>query len=115
MEFLYFAEPGDEFALFFGDKECDRSTVFDFEGFGDFRGCDSAGSWGDIELGDVKVFELLSDFSKAAVEFVLYQEAAAEGRWNLPLGVEESGVGRGSNEVKALRDGGVERGCEYGG
>ncbi len=49
------------------------------------------------------------------MEFVLYQEAAAEGRWNLPLGVEEAGVGRGSKEVKALRDGGVERGCEYGG
>lgn len=53
LEFLYFAEPGDEFALFFGDEEGERSTVFDFEGFGDFRGCDSAGSWGDIELGDL--------------------------------------------------------------
>ena len=49
------------------------------------------------------------------MEFILYQEAAAEGRWNLPLGVEEAGVGRGSNEVKALRDVGVERGGEYGG
>ena len=47
------------------------------------------------------------------MEFVLYQEAAAEGRWNLPLGVKEAGVGRGSKEVKALRDGGVERGGEY--
>ena len=49
------------------------------------------------------------------MEFILYEEAAAEGRWNLPLGVEETGVGRGSKEVKALRDVGVERGCEYGG
>ena len=43
------------------------------------------------------------------------EEAAAEGRWNLSLGVEEAGVGRGSKEFKALRDGGVERGCENGG
>lgn len=32
----------------------------------------------------------------------MYEEAAAEGRWNLPLGVEESRVGRGSKEVVAL-------------
>lgn len=49
------------------------------------------------------------------MEFIFHEEAAAEGRWNLPLGVEEAGVGRGSKEVKALRDGGLEGGCEYGG
>jgi len=40
------------------------------------------------------------------------EQAAAEGRWNLPTGMEEAGVGRGSKEVKALGDGCVEGGCE---